>query len=78
VSAVTAKVYVSSVDKPGGAGPGSTTVTFGPDYADGRNAEWAVATPALSLTMTVQDKVAEKHFAQGTRMTLTFDPEETE
>lgn len=76
--AVTAKVYVSTVDKPGGAGKGSTTVYFGPDYADGRNKEWAVATPALSLTMTVKDEIAERHFPQGTRMTLTFDAEETE
>lgn len=74
---VTAKVRVSSVQKPGGAGEGSSTVSFGPDYQDGRNKEWAVATPALSLTMTVKDEIAERHFPAGTAFTLTFEKEET-
>lgn len=69
---VTAKVTVSRSEKPGGAGEGSTTVYFGPDYNDGRNAEWAVATPALSLTMTVKDEVA-KHFPVGKPFTLVFE-----
>ena len=72
---VTAKVKVDHMQVPGGAGPGSTTVHFTPDYADGRNKEWALATPALSLIMTVRDEVAEAHFAQGDAYTLTFEKE---
>jgi hypothetical protein len=69
---VTAKVRVNMVQKPGGAGPGSSTISFSPDYEDGRNKEWAVATPSLSLSMTVKDEVAEEHFASGDAFTLTF------
>jgi len=46
-------------------------ITFSPDYADGRNKEWAAATPALSLTMTVKESAAE-HFTPGGAYTLTF------
>lgn len=35
-------------------------LTFGPDYADGANTEWAFATPALSLSMTVRASVADR------------------
>lgn len=77
MSDVTAKVRISSVQKPGGAGPGSTTVHFSPDYDDGRNKEWAVATPSLSLSMTVKDEVAEQHFSAGDAFTLTFGKEES-
>lgn len=44
---------------------------FSPDYAEGRNAEWALATPSLSLTMTVNGDAAQ-HFAAGTAYTLQF------
>lgn len=50
-------------------------LTFVPDYADGRNKEWAVATPALSLTMSVRPDVAAK-FVPGGAYTLTFEPDE--
>jgi hypothetical protein len=49
---------------------------FGPDYQDGRNAEWAAATPALSLSITVREDVAH-HFAEGQSYTLTFTKEDT-
>lgn len=54
---------------------GAHHLTFQPDYQDGRNKEWASATPALSLTMTVKGDVAE-HFEVGTAYTLTFEPDE--
>ncbi len=38
------------------------------------NEEWAVATPALSLTMTVNANAAE-HFELGKAYTLTFTEE---
>lgn len=51
------------------------TLTFQPDYADGRNKEWAAATPALSLTMSVKESVAGL-FEPGNAFTLTFTPDE--
>lgn len=53
----------------------SVQLTFVPDYADGRNKEWSVATPALSLSMSVKPEVAG-HFHQGRAYTLTFAPNE--
>jgi len=54
---------------------GQTNLNFMPDYADDRNKEWSKYTPALQLSMTVLDSVAE-HFTLGTAYTLTFTPEE--
>lgn len=45
-------------------------VWFAPDYADGANAEWAYATPALSIQMNVRPDVP---FKAGAAYTLTFD-----
>jgi hypothetical protein len=53
------------------AGDGQTRLGFSPDYADGRNAEWAKYTPGLSLTMAVLDQVADK-VAMGQAITLLF------
>lgn len=50
-------------------------LTFVPDYQDGRNAEWARFTPALSLTMNVKPEVAA-HYEQGAHYTLTFTEED--
>jgi hypothetical protein len=68
---ITAKIKLDHVQRPGGGGEGTTTLRFQPDYADGRNKEWAMATPSLSLAMTVKDAVAEQ-FNQGDAYTLTF------
>jgi hypothetical protein len=51
----------------------SVMLSFGPDYQSGRNAEWAEATPSLSLQMTVKASVAE-NFELGSSYTLTFEP----
>ena len=48
-----------------------TRLYFVPDYTDGRNAEWAAATPSLSLDMNVKTDVADK-FEVGKAYTLTF------
>lgn len=37
-----------------------TAITLGPDYQDGRNAEWAAATPSFSTTMSVQNGLADE------------------
>jgi hypothetical protein len=49
---------------------GLTAVSFYPRYEDGANAEWAYATPSLSLMMNVR---AEVPFEPGKAYTLTFD-----
>ncbi len=72
---VTAKVKLTTMESPGGAGDDSTTLYFGPDYEDGRNKEWAVFTPALSLTMTVKNEAAA-HFNQGDAFTLVFEKDQ--
>ncbi len=46
---------------------------FTPDYDDGRNKEWSLYTPALSLSMTVKPSVAEQ-FEPGQAFTLVFEP----
>lgn len=67
---VTAKAQVNSK---GDTTPGSpVTLSFGPDYQDGRNAEWASATPSLSISMTVKGDVAD-FFEQGGKYTVTFE-----
>jgi hypothetical protein len=70
--AVTAKVKVSN-KQPYGSG---ATLTFAPDYQDGRNKEWAEATPALHLVMTVVGAVAEQ-FEVGDAVTLTFEHDDS-
>lgn len=69
--AVTAKVHCNSKTGDGDY----TRLNFIPDYAEGRNKEWAVATPHLSLVMTVNAKAAEL-FDEGKAYTLTFEPDE--
>jgi hypothetical protein len=51
------------------------TLSFGPDYTDGRNKEWAKYIPAFSLSMTVLPEVAE-HFTQGRSYVMTLTEEE--
>lgn len=72
---ITAKVKCTR-KQPHSENAGSPVVLeFQPDYAQGRNAEWAEATPALSLTMTVKADVA-KRFEYGQPYTLQFVPTE--
>lgn len=49
-------------------------VSFQPDYSDGRNAEWARWTPALSLQITVKAELVSR-FPIGQPFLLTFTPE---
>jgi hypothetical protein len=69
---ITAKVKLS---RKGESADGQTYLEFHPDYADGRNKEWAKYTPSMSVQMTVLDEVAEKFEPQGA-YTLTFTPSE--
>lgn len=57
--------------------PEQYALTFAADYNDGRNAEWAKYTPALSLSMSVRADVAEQ-FTQGQALELVFQTTELE
>lgn len=70
MGSVTAKVKVSNKEAQGDG----YAVSFYADYADGRNEEWKLATPTLSLSMTMNAAAAE-HFDTGQAFTLTFTPE---
>ncbi|HEX5119829.1 MAG TPA: hypothetical protein VFW65_31980 [Pseudonocardiaceae bacterium] len=53
-----------------------TTVKFTPDYADGRNKEWAAATPTLDFTLGLRPDVAER-FELSAAYLVTFEKEDT-
>ena len=68
---ITAKVFCSSKTVYKG-GNGGAQFKFAVDYQDGRNKEWAQATPTLSLDMSVN---REDMFEVGKSYTLTFTPD---
>jgi hypothetical protein len=68
---ITAKVRCNTKTESGDGDARQANVTFYPDYADGRNAEWAAATPSLNLTMTLNGRAADL-FEQGAAYTLQF------
>lgn len=68
---ITAKVTCSSKTESGEGDNRQVVVAFMPDYADGRNKEWSLYTPALSLSMTLKGAVADR-FEQGKAYTLQF------
>lgn len=70
--AVTAKFRVSRRTEMDWA----TEVELVPDYAQGRNAEWAAATPAGMIRMTIKNELAAKQFADGQPFTVTFEAED--
>lgn len=70
---VTAKVVCSSKTESGEGEERQVLVNFVPDYADGRNKEWALFTPSLSLSMTLKGVVADK-FEPQKAYTLKFEP----
>lgn len=70
------KVYsVSTIDY--GTGK-ETQVDMSPDYAEGRNAEWAAATPTgnIRLTISPTKTSATNLFKPGTALTVTFEAED--
>jgi hypothetical protein len=68
---ITAKVTCHVKNETGEGDQRQTQVSFLPDYADGRNKEWSLYTPALSLSMTLKGEVADR-FEVGKAYTLTF------
>lgn len=76
MEAVTAKFKVSRHTDMGWG----SEVELTPDYAQGRNQEWAAATPAgmCRLTLKSDDPALAAFFAEGRPLTLTFTPDEGE
>lgn len=56
--------------------PWGWEVEFTPDYAEGRNAEWAAATPSGMIRLTIKNELAAEQFEPGGAYTVTFDREE--
>lgn len=48
-------------------------VELTPDYAEGRNKEWAEATPAGMIRLTIKNELAAKEFTEGAAYTVTFE-----
>lgn len=69
---ITAKVLCQHKNESGEADKRQVAVSFLPDYQDGRNKEWSLYTPSLSLTMTLKGEVADR-FEVGTAYTLSFE-----
>lgn len=72
---VTAKFKVSRVTDYQWGNP-AAEVEFVPDYAQGRNAEWAAATPSGVIRMTVTNEGALQYFTLGRSFTVIFDPDD--
>lgn len=70
--ATTFKTLCTRYETPGGAGPGTTTLYFGPDYHNERNKEWSIATPALSIVFTAKNEAAAQ-FQLGRAYTFTAE-----
>jgi hypothetical protein len=68
---ITAKVQCHTKNETGEGDNRQAVVTFLPDYADGRNKEWSLYTPALSLSMTLKGAVADR-FEPGKAYALQF------
>lgn len=68
---ITAKVRCSNKTEYGEGENLTAHVSFLPDYGEGRNVEWAAATPSLSLAMTLNNRAASL-FTAGTAYTLQF------
>lgn len=51
----------------------ATEVELTPDYAQGRNAEWAEATPAGMIRLTIKNELAAEQFTEGAAYTVTFE-----
>lgn len=47
-------------------------VEMTPDYANGRNKEWAEATPSGMIRMTIKNEVASAQFKEGDPITVIF------
>lgn len=71
---VNAKFKVQSITD--NAGYQADEVLLVPDYAGGKNSEWASATPSGTIRMHIgRDTAARQQFVQGRAFTVTFEAE---
>lgn len=68
MSGVTAKFKVSRNTEMGWG----SEVELTPDYAQGKNADWASATPAGMIRLTITNKPAAEQFAEGKPVDVLF------
>jgi hypothetical protein len=68
---ITAKVKCTSKTPSGEGDERQAVVIFMPDYADGKNKEWSLYTPALALSMTLKGDVADR-FEVNKSYTIQF------
>lgn len=69
---ITAKVLCQHKTESGEGDDRQVSVSFLPDYNDGRNREWSRYTPSLSLSMSLIGPVGDR-FEQGKAYVLTFE-----
>lgn len=72
---ITAKILCQTKVATGEGDSRQVQVSFLPDYADGRNKEWSLYTPNLSLSLGLKGPVADR-FEIGKAYTLQFVPED--
>jgi hypothetical protein len=68
---ITAKVKCYQKTETGAGADRQVQVGFNADYANGRNQEWSLYTPALNMAMTLKGEVADR-FEIGKAYTLEF------
>lgn len=74
--AVTGRFKVNRIT-PGAAGEGTAEVELTPDYAQGKNAEWAAATPSGVIRLTIANPDALKQFTEpGQPVAVSLAPGE--
>jgi hypothetical protein len=53
--------------------PWAWEVEMTPDYAEGRNKDWAAATPAGMIRLTIKNELAAEQMQPGDPYTITFE-----
>lgn len=69
---VAARFYVSSITPPPENSSSGTQVFLGAVCRGAANSEWASATPAGSIQMTIRNDRASEQFEQGAEYEVTF------
>ena len=69
---VAARFYVSSVTPPPENSSAGTLVYLGAVCRGAANSEWASATPAGQIQMTIRNDLASQQFVQGREYEVTF------
>jgi hypothetical protein len=51
----------------------ATEIEMTPDYAQGRNSDWALATPAGMIRLTIKNELAAEQFKEGAPVHVLFE-----